>query len=62
MVARQSALCRIPDELSSTEAAPLLCAGITVYNSIPGMFVLLLVLAAWATLLFNTPTNLATGQ
>ncbi|ORX99834.1 zinc-type alcohol dehydrogenase [Basidiobolus meristosporus CBS 931.73] len=37
MVARQSALCRIPDELSSAEAAPLLCAGITVYNSMRHM-------------------------
>ncbi|ORX92669.1 zinc-type alcohol dehydrogenase [Basidiobolus meristosporus CBS 931.73] len=37
MVARQSALCRIPEELSSAEAAPLMCAGITVYNSMRHM-------------------------
>ncbi|KAK9709554.1 hypothetical protein K7432_008955 [Basidiobolus ranarum] len=37
MVVRQSACCRIPEELSSVEAAPLLCAGITVYNSIRNM-------------------------
>ncbi|KAK9721082.1 hypothetical protein K7432_003722 [Basidiobolus ranarum] len=37
MVARQSACCRVPDELSSAEAAPLLCAGITVYNSMRHM-------------------------
>ncbi|KAK9763344.1 hypothetical protein K7432_010068 [Basidiobolus ranarum] len=37
MVARQSACCRIPEELSSAEAAPLLCAGITVYNSMRNM-------------------------
>jgi propanol-preferring alcohol dehydrogenase len=33
MVAPFEALASIPDELSSAEAAPLLCAGITVYNS-----------------------------
>ncbi|KAK9768551.1 hypothetical protein K7432_000694 [Basidiobolus ranarum] len=37
MVARQSACCRIPEELSSPEAAPLLCAGITMYNSMRNM-------------------------
>ncbi|ORY00439.1 alcohol dehydrogenase GroES domain protein [Basidiobolus meristosporus CBS 931.73] len=37
MVAKQSALCRIPDELSSAETARLLCAGITVYNSMRHM-------------------------
>jgi alcohol dehydrogenase/propanol-preferring alcohol dehydrogenase len=34
MIAPQSALARIPDELSATEAAPLLCAGVTTYNAI----------------------------
>jgi len=34
MVAPQEALARIPDALRSTEAAPLLCAGITTYNSL----------------------------
>lgn len=34
MIAPSSALARIPDELSATEAAPLMCAGITTYNSL----------------------------
>jgi len=34
MCAPQEALVGVPDELSSVEAAPLLCAGITVYNAL----------------------------
>lgn len=34
MVAPASALALIPDELSSAEAAPLLCAGVTTYNAL----------------------------
>jgi len=34
MVAPQEALARIPDDLSDVEAAPLLCAGITTFNSL----------------------------
>ena len=34
MVAPAEALARIPDGLSATEAAPLLCAGITTYNAL----------------------------
>ena len=34
MIAPASALARIPDELSSVEAAPLMCAGITTFNSL----------------------------
>lgn len=34
MVAPQEAIAAIPDELTSVEAAPLLCAGITVYNAL----------------------------
>lgn len=34
MVAPQEALAKVPDELKSTEAAPLLCAGITTYNAL----------------------------
>jgi D-arabinose 1-dehydrogenase-like Zn-dependent alcohol dehydrogenase len=34
MCAPQEALVAVPDELSSEEAAPLLCAGITVYNAL----------------------------
>lgn len=34
MVAPQEAIAAVPDELSSAEAAPLLCAGITVYNAL----------------------------
>ncbi len=32
MLASASALARVPDELSPTEAAPLLCAGVTTFN------------------------------
>ncbi|GAA3313998.1 hypothetical protein GCM10020331_005490 [Ectobacillus funiculus] len=34
MVAPQEALALIPNELSSIEAAPLLCAGVTTYNAL----------------------------
>ncbi len=34
MVAPQEALALVPEELSSVQAAPLLCAGITTYNSL----------------------------
>ena len=34
MIAPIEALASIPDELSSTEAAPLMCAGITTYNAL----------------------------
>jgi D-arabinose 1-dehydrogenase-like Zn-dependent alcohol dehydrogenase len=34
MVARASAVARMPDELGWTDAAPLLCAGVTTYNGI----------------------------
>ncbi len=34
MVAPQEALARVPEELGSSEAAPLLCAGITTYNAL----------------------------
>src|SRR6266403_5852975 len=34
MIAEARALALIPDELSSTEASPLLCAGITTYNEL----------------------------
>lgn len=34
MVAPQEAIAAVPDELSSVEAAPLLCAGITVFNAL----------------------------
>jgi D-arabinose 1-dehydrogenase-like Zn-dependent alcohol dehydrogenase len=34
MVARQEALARIPESLDSCEAAPLLCAGVTTFNSL----------------------------
>jgi alcohol dehydrogenase/propanol-preferring alcohol dehydrogenase len=37
MIAPESALARIPSELSPTEAGPLLCAGITTYNSLRNM-------------------------
>ena len=35
--ARASSLVRIPDGLSATDAAPLLCAGITVHNALRGL-------------------------
>lgn len=34
MIARAEALALIPDELSAVEAAPLMCAGITTFNSL----------------------------
>jgi propanol-preferring alcohol dehydrogenase len=34
MIARESGLVAIPDELSSVDAAPLLCAGFTSYNGL----------------------------
>src|ERR1700745_1241458 len=34
MIAEARGLALIPDELSSTEASPLLCAGITTYNAL----------------------------
>lgn len=34
LVAPAAALARLPDELSFAEAAPLLCAGVTVFNSL----------------------------
>lgn len=34
MTAPQEAIAKVPDELSSEEAAPLLCAGITTFNSL----------------------------
>jgi len=34
MIVPASGLARIPDDLSSEEAAPLLCAGVTTYNSL----------------------------
>jgi len=34
MIAPTSALARVPDELSSIEAAPLMCAGITTFNAL----------------------------
>jgi D-arabinose 1-dehydrogenase-like Zn-dependent alcohol dehydrogenase len=34
MIAHSSALARVPDELSTVEAAPLMCAGITTFNAL----------------------------
>jgi propanol-preferring alcohol dehydrogenase len=34
MIAEARALCGIPEELSSVEAAPLVCAGITTFNAL----------------------------
>src|SRR5713226_8959582 len=34
MIAESRGIASIPDELNSTEAAPLLCAGITTYNAL----------------------------
>ena len=34
MIAPAEALARVPDELSSVEAAPLMCAGITTFNAL----------------------------
>jgi len=37
MYARASGLVRIPDGLTSVDASPLLCAGITTYNALQGL-------------------------
>jgi D-arabinose 1-dehydrogenase-like Zn-dependent alcohol dehydrogenase len=34
MIAPTEALASIPDELSATEAAPMMCAGVTTYNAL----------------------------
>ena len=34
MVAPTTSLARVPDELSATDAAPLMCAGVTTFNSL----------------------------
>ena len=34
MFAREHALSKVPDELSTTEAAPLICAGLTTFNAL----------------------------
>jgi alcohol dehydrogenase/propanol-preferring alcohol dehydrogenase len=34
MIAHASALARVPDELSTVDAAPLMCAGITTFNAL----------------------------
>ena len=34
MLARETALARVPDELDAVESAPLLCAGITTFNAL----------------------------
>jgi D-arabinose 1-dehydrogenase-like Zn-dependent alcohol dehydrogenase len=39
----------VPDELSATEAAPLMCAGITTYNALrnSGAGIMLLCFCSW---------------
>jgi D-arabinose 1-dehydrogenase-like Zn-dependent alcohol dehydrogenase len=37
MIAPFEALAAVPDELSSAEAAPLLCASITTFNALAAM-------------------------
>lgn len=34
MIAAATSLARVPDELSSTDAAPLMCAGVTTFNAL----------------------------
>src|SRR6516225_6798061 len=34
MIAPDSAVARVPDELSAVEAAPLMCAGVTTFNAL----------------------------
>jgi alcohol dehydrogenase, propanol-preferring len=34
MIVRETGLVRVPDELDSTDAAPLLCAGLTTFNAL----------------------------
>jgi threonine dehydrogenase-like Zn-dependent dehydrogenase len=65
MVAPVEALVAIPDSLSDADAAPLLCAGITTYNSLrhsgafPGDLSRCRVSAVWVTLGFNSRRSLA---
>jgi D-arabinose 1-dehydrogenase-like Zn-dependent alcohol dehydrogenase len=65
MVAPVEALAIIPDTLSYTEAAPLLCAGVTIFNALrhggasPVVLLRCKASAVWATLEFNLRTNLA---
>ena len=60
------ALVAVPDGLSDTEAAPLLCAGITTYNALrhsgalPATWLPYKVLAVWVTLESNSHRSLAT--
>jgi len=64
MVAPIEALVPIPETLTDTEAAPLLCAGITTYNACataahsPAILLRCRASAAWATSEFNSPTSL----
>lgn len=34
LIAHESALARVPEELSATDAAPLMCAGVTTFNAL----------------------------
>ena len=55
------ALAAVPDELSSSLAAPLFCAGVTTFNTLtnadaePGTWLLYTVWEVWAILAFSSP-------
>ncbi len=69
LIARSEAVARVPEELTPVEAAPLMCAGLTTYNSLrnsgakPGEVVAILGLgglgASWVC---STPRRWVTGR
>ena len=66
MVAPEEAVVAIPETLGDTEAAPLLCAGVTTFDSLrnsgalPGDLVAIRASAVWAISGFNSRTSLVT--
>lgn len=67
MIALAEAVAAMPDDLPAAEAAPLMCAGITVFNSLrnsgarPGDTVAVQGMAAWDILEFSMPARWASG-
>lgn len=63
MIAPANGLARIPDTLGFSDAAPLLCAGVTTFNSLrhsralPGDLVAVTASAVWATLASSLRVN-----
>jgi propanol-preferring alcohol dehydrogenase len=60
MIAKSSGLMSVPADLSSVDAAPLLCAGLTTFSALRnsparGDLVAILEWEGWGTLACNTP-------